>query len=326
MDFTQMLPQGTGPNTRAKFNAASTKIELLRNRGLGGDVDVLEKAIIDSVSTGDYQSSMNAIGMLNEYYYKSAPKPEASKQEEQIGDMSVIADRIQSALKRAEDRNIALNPTDIEDAFEAELAGDTKEATRILKALDIDFENQRKEQVSETKRIETFADGTQVLVGEKTGTRYSTNNIPLSSGTLNTSIYEKLETAAQGIPYVENEPLFTEPTSIQRSPEVYEQPVQQKPSRLQESIAAMQEADRLYQSGNKRDALAILNAMKTSSFMGGSVTMDDLERMYENEEEPMPEETIELPTSIADKAGKTYERPKGFSDEDWRGFIKDRSK
>jgi hypothetical protein len=192
--------------------------------------------------------------------------------------------------------------------------------------LELDFDNQRKEQVSETKRIEAFADGTQVLVGEKTGTRYSTSGTPLSSGVLNTSIYERVAAEKQGIPYEIARPV-TQPTiAIERSPEVYEQPVQQKPSRLQESIAAMQEADRLYQSGNKRDALAILNAMKTSSFMGGSVTMDDLERMYENEEEPMPEETIELPTSIADKAGKTYERPKGFSDEDWRGFIKDRSK
>ena len=289
------MPTNAGPKTQAKFQDATTKIAMLRNRGLNNDADLLETSFINAAKSKNFEATKTAFNSLDNYFYKEAPNISLSgnEKEDQIPkDMSVIADRIQDALSIAEDSQIRLNPRDIQNAFEAELGGDTKEATRILKVLESDFGAKKKIQDEEERELVSLADGTQILIGKKTGTRYSTNNIPLSSGPINTSIYEKLanETYHSG-PYVEgDQPLFTDPTGIQRSPEVYEQPVQQKPSRLQESIAAMQEAERLYQSGKKRDALAILNAMKTSSFMGGSVTMNDLERMYENEEEPMPDE------------------------------------
>ena len=302
------LDQYTAPGSQARSQLARVNEILAQMQDIGGNSKEWQSQIETAIKSKD----LNAINSSYDSLFKAyndrltfVQKAGKVDKEEQIGDMSVIADRIQSALKRAEDRNIALNPTDIQDAFEAELAGDTKEATRILKALELDFDNQRKEQVSETKRLETFADGTQVLVGEKTGTRYSSSGTPLSSGALNTSIYNKAVEQITGVPQ-EQQILQAQGTStITRSPEVYEQPVQQKPSRLQESIAAMQEADRLYQSGDKKGALAILNAMKLSSFMGGSVTMDDLKPMFENEEEPMPDEAQD-DRSKKTKSGTQY--------------------
>jgi hypothetical protein len=88
----------------------------------------------------------------------------------------------------------------IQNAFEAEIGGDAEGAFNAAKSIEKEIEEQRKQQVEEDKTLETLGDGTQVRIGKKTGTRYSASGIPLSSGPINTSIYNKVVEQFTGVP------------------------------------------------------------------------------------------------------------------------------
>lgn len=78
MDFNNLIPEGAGPKTRTRIKAASDKIQILRNRGLTEDADVLAMSVAESLKSQDFNLFENAISSVDDYYAK-APKPEPAK-------------------------------------------------------------------------------------------------------------------------------------------------------------------------------------------------------------------------------------------------------
>lgn len=286
----QLAGKNFGPRFSQAISAADDQIEYLRTQGLNREADLFARQISEKIQKRD-ESIANNLSALGQVYSVNlrATKPSGEKGEvEAVPDLPVIADRIQDALRLGEDSNIRVSPVLIQNAFEAEIGGDAAGAFRAAKAIEKEVEDQRKQQVDEERVLQTLADGSQVLIGKKTGTRYSASGIPLSSGPINTSIYNKVAEST-GVLLQPSQPTAT----IQASPQVYEQPVQQAPSRARESIALMQEAQDLYDQGNKKGALAIIQGLRMQSFMGGTANEDDLEAIFgtaeeESSQEPTP--------------------------------------
>jgi len=305
----QLAGQNFGPKFSQAISAADDQIEYLREKGLNQDADLFARQISDKINKRDESiaGNLSALGQVYSATLK-ATKPAGEKEKvEPTPDFFVIADRIQDALRLGEDSNIRVSPVLIQNAFEALDGGDAEGAFNVAKAIEKEIEEQRKQQVEEEKTLETLGDGTQVRIGKKTGTRYSARGIPLSSGPINTSIYNKVVEQFTGVPQELAQPTST----IDTSPQVYDQPVQQAPSRAGEAIALIQKAQDLFNKGNKRDALAIIQGLRIQSFMGGTASEDDLEAIFG----PAEEEKKELETS------ETERRP-GESLDDWRKRTK----
>jgi hypothetical protein len=136
--------------------------------------------------------------------------------------------------------------------------------------------------------LQRLEDGTQVLRGEQSGTMYSPAGLPLSVGDINTRVVN--ERLAGPIPELMQAQISGD-VGVPYQPQVYEQPVQQAPSRARESIALMQEAQDLYDQGNKKEALAIIQGLRLQSFMGGTANEKDLEAIFGTAEEESPRNT-----------------------------------
>lgn len=83
MEFLNLIPKNAGPKTRARIKEASDKIQILRNRGLTGDADVLAASVAESLKSQDFNLFKSAIGTVEEYYSK-APKPDAATYKEPV--------------------------------------------------------------------------------------------------------------------------------------------------------------------------------------------------------------------------------------------------
>jgi hypothetical protein len=302
-NLSDLLAGGNyGPQFRQKVSLADDQIEYLRKFGQREQADLLQSQIAKKIQNRDESIAQNfgALGQLYSISLKSDKPTGKAEEQEVIPDLPVIADRIQDALRIGEDSNIRVSPVLIQNAFEAEMRGDPAEAFRAAKSIEKEIDDQRKQQVEEDKTLQTLADGTQVLFGKRTGTRYSASGIPLSQGPINTGIYNKVVEEFTGVPQQLAQPTGT----IERSPQVYAQPVQQAPTRLQETIRILEEANQLAQQGDKAGAAARLNAVRSQGIFGMPITEETVSSILGSpEEEEVTPTPSESPTDS--KKGKT---------------------
>lgn len=286
---------------------AEDQIAVLRSKGLASEADQFEKILQRKVADKD-PSIMDTFGQLDQIYGANlrTSKGAADKDVEAVPDLPVIADRIQDALRLGEDSNIRVSPVLIQNAFEAEIGGDAAGAFRAAKSIEKEIEEQRKQQVEEEKEIKTLADGSQVREGKKTGTRYSLSGIPLSSGPINTGIYNKVVEQFTGVPQQLAQPT----TTIQASPQVYEKPVQQAPSRIQEAFKAFEDARVLAEQGDLAGAANLVNAIRQTELFGMPVTADNVRDLLISSASEQPQQDGKPQAENARKPGESL--------ADWR--------
>ena len=358
MDFISLLPQNAGPVTKSKFKDASRKVQMLRNRGLAADADLLASDIAGALQSGDMTAIGSAIKSLDDYYYK-APKPKVSTKEEkeQTPEYSPdeLAGRIQDAIGLADERGIDLPNSDLSRLSSLVAKGDTKKASEQLAKVSSFIDKSLAIQTEEEKKPQVLADGTQIEIGTKSGTRYMGGQ-PVSKGAINSDVFNsmyqkepKAETEAMGVPFVSQTPVALGQTyevapveGVEARPEVYAQAVKEKPSRAQETLQMSQEARRLFLSGDTPGALALVNAYGGKGFFGGMVTADELpgflgvtdQAQTEKPQAQKPESVevkpkTDLPESV-EIEGTTYKRPEGFTNDQWGRYLeslnKDKSK
>jgi len=96
---------------------------------------------------------------------------------------------------------------------------------------------------------------------------------------------------------------------------------QEKPTRVEEAIKQLTTARELIKSGKEEEALAIVQALQLNApLFGGTASMDTLYDFFGRQKQDQ-EVKRELPLSIEVK-GKTYNRPKEFTDQEWEEYIK----
>jgi hypothetical protein len=284
MDFISLLPQNAGPVTKSKFKDASRKVQMLRNRGLAADADLLASDIAGALQSGDMTAIGSTIKSLDDYYYR-APKPQVSTKEdkEQPPEYSSdeLAMRIQDSIALADERGIDLPNSDLSRLSSLVAKGDTKKASEQLAKVSSFIDKSLAIQTEEEKKPKVLADGTQIEIGSKSGTRYMGGQ-PVSKGAINSDVFNsmyqkepKAETEAMGVPFYSQAPVAlvqdynVDPVEgIVAQPEVYTQGVQTAPTSMEEKQITMRKASEAYKAGNDEEAVILMNAAGGKGLMG----------------------------------------------------------
>ena len=284
MDFISLLPQNAGPVTKSKFKDASRKVQMLRNRGLAADADLLASDIAGALQSGDMTAIGSAIKSLDDYYYK-APKPQVSTKEEKEQTPEYSSDelavRIQDSIALADERGIDLPNSDLSRLSSLVAKGDTKKASEQLAKVSSFIDKSLAIQTEEEKKPKVLADGTQIEIGSKSGTRYMGGQ-PVSKGAINSDVFNsmyqkepKAETEAMGVPFVSQAPVALGQTydvapveGVVAQPEVYTQGVQTAPTSMEEKQITMRQAREAYNSGDDEEAVILMNAAGGKGLMG----------------------------------------------------------
>jgi hypothetical protein len=124
-----------------------------------------------------------------------------------------------------------------------------------------------------------------------------------------------------GVPFVSQAPVALGQTydvapveGVVAQPEVYTQGIQTAPTSMEEKQITMRKASEAYKAGNDEEAVILMNAAGGKGLMG-VFTKTDLPDVFGERKQQ------ELPLSIEVK-GKTYNRPKEFTDQEWDEYIK----
>jgi len=320
MDFISLLPQNAGPVTRSKFNDASRKVQMLRNRGLTADADLLARDIAGALQSGDMTAIGSTIKSLDDYYYK-APKPQVSPQEkkEQTPEYSSdeLAMRIQDSIALADERGIDLPNSDLSRLSSFVAKGDTKKASQQLAKVSSFIDKSLTIQTEEERKPQILDDGTQIEIGTKSGIRYMGGQ-PVSKGAINGNLFNSMyqkdaetkrqETESLGVPFISQAPASqvyetSLPEGVAAQPEVYTQAVQTAPTSMEEKQIAMRKASEAYKSGNDEEAVILMNAAGGKGLMG-VFTKTDLPDVFgeRKQQEPKPEDN-----KSKTKSGTSYQ-------------------
>lgn len=126
-------------------------------------------------------------------------------------------------------------------------SGDTKQASIFAEDISKEVTTQVDQRQKETKENVTLADGTPILLGNTTGTRYTPTGQPIPSNS-----------------------------------EIYNQPIAGRETTIEEKVVKLAEARKLYNEGNKAGALDIMNAIGTGGLFGKTMTMQDLDAQMQD--------------------------------------------
>lgn len=322
MDFISLLPQNAGPVTKSKFKDASRKVQMLRNRGLAADADLLASDIAGALQSGDMTAIGSTIKSLDDYYYR-APKPQVSTKEdkEQPPEYSSdeLAMRIQDSIALADERGIDLPNSDLSRLSSLVAKGDTKKASEQLVKVSSFIDKSLAIQTEEEKKPKVLADGTQIEIGSKSGTRYMGGQ-PVSKGAINSDVFNSMyqknaskqqeQFAGAGVPIVSSIPL--EPSQqyqvapvegVVAQPEVYTQGVQTAPTSMEEKQITMRKASEAYKAGNDEEAVILMNAAGGKGLMGVFTTVDLPTVFGERGEKPQDQKDNKNKT----KSGTSYQ-------------------
>lgn len=347
------------PNSNIKSTVAQaeTAIKLMRTNGYNDQADLFENQIRNAIVNKNGKAFSGNVSQLFAFQKKaSVPTPKVSEKEKPPEYSSdELAMRIQDAIGVADERGIDLPNSDLSRLSSLVAKGDTKKASEQLAKVSSFIDKSLAIQTEEEKKPQVLADGTQIEIGTKSGTRYMGGQ-PVSKGAINSDVFNsmyqkepKAETEAMGVPFVSQAPValgqtyeVTPVEGVEGRPEVYTQAIKEKPSRAQETLQMSQEARRLFLSGDTPGALALVNAYGGKGFFGGMVTADELagflgvtdQTQIEKPQARKPEavevkQETGLPESI-EIDGTTYKRPEGFTDDQWGRYLeslnKDKSK
>jgi hypothetical protein len=328
------------PNSNIKSTVAQaeTAIKLMRTNGYNDQADLFENQIRDAIVNKNSKAFSGNVSQLFSFQ-KKAPiaTPETKEQPTEYGSEE-LAMRIQDTLSLADERVVDLPNSSLSRLSSFVAKGDTKKASQQLGEISTFIDNALKTQTNETKETVDLRDGVQVQIGDQSGIRYIGGQ-PISKGAINSDVFNSMyqknaasqqeQFAGAGVPMVSSIPL--EPSQqyqvapvegVVAQPEVYAQGVQTAPTSMEEKQIAMRKASEAYKAGNDEEAVILMNAAGGKGLMG-VFTTEDLSTVFGERGNQPPTETpkTELPSSI-EVNGKTYNRPKGFTDQEWDEYIK----
>lgn len=333
-------------NIRSSVAQAETAIKLMRANGYNDQADLFESQIKDAIVTKNSNAFSGNVTQLFAFQKKAAvPTPKASekvKASEYGADE--LAMRIQDAIAMADERGIDLPNSDLSRLSSLAAQGDTKKASEQLSKISSFIEKSLEVQTEESKKPQVLADGTQIEIGEKSGTRYMGGQ-PISKGAINSDVFNSMnkkniaaseqKASAEGLPFIPDLRYQTsQAEGVQFRPDVYAQPIKEDQAGIEKKAEMLRKAGEAFRSGKTQEAVILLNAAGGNG-MFGIAGESDLERMFgampQGEPTPtepksdatqqnQPTQSSSLPSSVNLK-GKTINRPEGWSDEKWSGYV-----
>lgn len=297
MDFTQLLQQhvpNAGPNAQRSIRDAQDRLEMLRVKN-PEEADVFSNQLARAITNKQDPSAILA-GIGRSYGMTVGKSSKQEVEQEQVQYPDNLARGISDLLEMSDANAIRINPALVRDAAESLTKNDAKSQKSIYSKIKQEFESESRTQSEEDKDLITLANGIQVLQGKKSGTRYSTDGTPISSGEVNTkSFNESLWGSTPNTPegYFRSAEAQANPESIGAvvDPEVYASPVTQKETNQKEKEKNILRAGNLYREGKREEALAVLNSVGISGMYGGGMMPQELDSYFQGIEQNQPSAT-----------------------------------
>lgn len=224
-------------------------------------------------------SSLKGLDDIYQANLKSAPKEKGPELPSNLG-QSIV-----DIMQMSEARNIALNPASIRDAATAMQSGDENAMARIYSEFSNDYKSRLEQQDKEKKTLQTLADGTSVLIGETTGTRYTTSGLPISPDAINTNVFNMSVFDKVADPNAQQAMTIPSDTGVAFNREVYQAaPIAEAEglSPREEKLQMFRKARELYAEGNLTEAADLLNASGAQGLFGGMMTGEDAKDFFES--------------------------------------------
>jgi hypothetical protein len=282
------------PNSNIKSTVAQaeTAIKLMRTNGYNDQADLFENQIRNAIVNKNGKAFSGNVSQLFAFQKKaSVPTPKVSEKEKPPEYSSdELAMRIQDSIALADERNIDIPNSDLSRLSSFVAKGDTKRASEQLAKVSSFIDKSLAIQTEEERKPKVLADGTQIEIGSKSGTRYMGGQ-PVSKGTGNSDVFNSMyqknastqqeQFAEAGVPIVSSIPL--EPSQqyqvapvegVAAQPEVYTQGVQTAPTSMEEKQITMRKASEAYKAGNDEEAVILMNAAGGKGLMGVFTTVD----------------------------------------------------
>jgi len=303
MELIEILNQSipnAGPKARAAIAEADRKLSILS----GSDpkrATALKDQAIKQISSRDngIQFTLADISKLHgSSLGRAETQSESGQGEEQM------ARSIEQLVNIADSRNISIPPAILKSAANAYVSKNkdkiSSSENNISKFIDDAIKIQQNEQKSQVE----LGDGSLVLVGSQSGTRYDNTGAPIPSGNRNEQFLISSASEAYsprtkevmsmmgggndlvGGPTI-GAPMESMPEVI-ASPESYvsAQKLKESEDVITRDIRRNAEAYELYKKGDRIGALNILRALKTQDVLGGitDASLDDYFRMINPED------------------------------------------
>jgi hypothetical protein len=261
----------------------------MRTNGYNDQADLFENQIRDAIVNKNSKAFSGNVSQLFSFQ-KKAPiaTPKVSDKEKAPEYTSdELAMRIQDSIALADERGIDLPNSDLSRLSSFVAKGDTKKASEQLGKISTFIDNSLKIQTEEEKKPQVLADGTQIEIGSKSGTRYMGGQ-PVSKGAINSNVFNsmyqkepKAETGAMGVPFVSQTPValgqsyeVTPVEGVIAQPEIYAQAIKEAPTSMEQKQIAMRKASEAYKAGNDEEAVILMNSAGGKGLMGVFTTED----------------------------------------------------
>jgi hypothetical protein len=289
-----LSPESTEGGKAAAIDAAFSS---LRAAGANAAVEEFYPKIVAAIENKNFDEFDALSERVLDFATKNMDVPAAAREGE-----AQMAASIEQLLSTADSRNVPLPPALVANAATAFAKGDDKTLLSLSKSIETMLADNIQAQITEEKIPTRLDDGSVVLIGKTTRTRYDPTLAPIPSGNKNSQLFASVASDAYSPKSKEimatmgggddligasaiGAPMQKQP-DIGASPEAYASMERPALSSIEQKEEARKRVRDLYLSGDKDGALDLLNSAGGKGIFGGDYTIDELDVMYGNEASP----------------------------------------
>jgi hypothetical protein len=235
-----------------------SQIALLEASGFTAQAKVLRDQYDLALANGDVNTATTIAGQASGFAANLKPstlqpvEPTASPQE--------LALSVRNALEIGNSNAVEVQPNLVQLFDDTLKSGDTKGAGKIASEINKNVNTQVEIQQKESKDIVRTENGSEILLGKTTGTRFTPDGKP-----------------------------------IPRTSPIYAQPIAERETTIEEKTDKLAKARELYNKGDKLAALDLINAIGTGGLFGKTITMEELDsQMQQSSNQPVSPEQEKL--------------------------------
>jgi len=228
------------------MKAFPSQIAILEASGFGPQAQAYKDQYDKAMAAGDINTAMTLAGTVSGF--TGAMKPSTLQPVQPTASPQELASSVKDALEIGVTNAVDVQPNLVQLFNDSLKSGDSKRAAKIATDITNTVNTQVETQQKESKDIVKLQDGSEVLLGKTTGTRFTPDG-----------------------------------KAIPRTSPIYTQPIAERETTIEEKITKLREAKELYEKGDKQGALNIMNAIGTGGLFGKTITMEELDSQMQGQ-------------------------------------------
>jgi hypothetical protein len=233
------------------MKAFPSQIAILEASGFGPQAQAYKDQYDKAMAAGDINTAMTLAGTVSGF--TGAMKPSTLQPVQPTASPQELASSVKDALEIGVTNAVDVQPNLVQLFNDSLKSGDSKRAAKIATNITNTVNTQVETQQKESKDIVKLQDGSEVLLGKTTGTRFTPDG-----------------------------------KAIPRTSPIYTQPIAERETTIEEKITKLGEAKELYEKGDKQGALNIMNAIGTGGLFGKTITMEELDSQMQGQTNQEP--------------------------------------